>query len=99
MSEQVGPPFSEAQIEIAVTHVLRQEFIDQLSDDMVPLTMVATPDQMKAVEAGVRLVFDAIDEYGYQIVAEDGHSLNPPNEEVDFRLTTLWDNYVDLVNS
>uniref|UniRef100_A0AB39CCC4 Uncharacterized protein n=1 Tax=Pseudomonas phage RVTF4 TaxID=3236931 RepID=A0AB39CCC4_9VIRU len=96
---QSGPPFSEADIAIASTHMGRQVFMDQLADDMIGIRAVATADQMKAVHAGVRLVFDCIDNYGYQIVGEEGDSLNPPHESVDFGMAKLWDNYVERVNS
>lgn len=86
-------------MELFVTHTSRQFFMEQLMDDMVPVRSVASPDQMKAINAGVRLVLDCIDSYGYQIVGEDGESLNPPHEKVDFRLATLWDNYAAAINS
>lgn len=96
---QAGPPFSEDVMHVAGTHMSRGLLMDQLGDDMVPLTMVATPDQMKAVNAGVRLVFDCLDNYGYQIIDEEGSSLNPPHEVVDFSLTKLWDDYAARINS
>lgn len=88
-----------SDLELAVTHMGRQVFMDQLADDMVPVRSVATPDQMKAINAGVRLVLDCIDSYGYQLVSEEGSSLNPPSESVDFRLAILWDDYAKTINS
>lgn len=85
--------------DLAVVHFGRQILMDQLNDDMVAVRSVASEDQMKAINAGVRLVFDCLDNYGYQIVGEDGESLNPQHETVDFSLTTLWDDYVTRINS
>lgn len=91
---------NQALMNMAVLGMGRQVFMDQLNDDMVAVRSVATPDQMKAINAGVRLVFDCIDNYGYQIVGEDGESLNPPIEtSVDLSLTGLWDDYVARINS
>lgn len=86
-------------MELSIVHVGRQFFMEQLMDDMIPVRSVASDDQMKAINAGVRLVLDCIDSYGYQIVGEDGVSINPPHEKVDFQLATLWDNYAAAINS
>jgi len=84
---------------IAGAHMSRQLLMDQLGDDRLAFRAVASADQLKAVNAGVRLVFDCLDNYGYQIIDENGESLNPPHEKVDFNLTTIWDDYVSRVNS
>lgn len=86
-------------VDLAVVQFGRQVLMDQLNDDMVAVRTVASEDQMKAINAGVRLVFDCLDNYGYQIVGEDGGSLNPNHYSVDLSLTTLWDDYVARVNS
>lgn len=90
---------NDESMELFVVHTGRQFFMEQLADDMIPVRSVASDDQMKAINAGVRLVLDCIDSYGYQIVCEDGVSINPPHEKVDFRLATLWDNYATAINS